>query len=72
MNADGSGQTRLTDSPAWDANPSWSPDGGRIAFASEREGDLEVYVMNADGSSQTRLTDDPDGDILPSWSPARR
>ena len=32
MNADGSGQTRLTDDPADDFNPSWSPDGGKIAF----------------------------------------
>jgi len=48
MNADGSGQTRLTDNPAYDAAPVWSPDGQRIAFYSTRDGNSEIYVMNAD------------------------
>jgi TolB protein len=68
MNADGSGQTRLTFSGA--ADPSWSPDGKKIVFASIRDGNAEIYVMNADGSGQTRLTDRPAAtDIFPVWSP---
>lgn len=47
---------RLTTDPAADFNPSWSPDGQRIAFASRRDRGMEVYVMNADGSEPTRLT----------------
>jgi len=65
MNADGSSQTRLTNSPATDFQPAWSPDGKKIAFTSMGE----VYVMNADGSNPTRLTNDPAGGSAPAWSP---
>src|SRR3990170_6246104 len=48
MNADGTGQTNLTNDPATDYAPAWSPDGTKIAFYSDRDGNLDVYVMNAD------------------------
>ena len=69
MNADGSGLTRLTDNLADDRFPAWSPDGRRMAFTSDRDGNKEIYVMNADGSAQTRLTNNPDHDMDPAWSP---
>ncbi len=57
MNADGTGQTRLTTTQTSEFNPAWSPDGTRIAFHSDREGNWEIYLMNSDGSAQTRITD---------------
>ena len=69
MNADGSGPTRLTNNAAADVEPAWSPDGSRIAFASTRDGNFEIYVMNADGSNQTRLTNNAAADDQPAWSP---
>ena len=41
----------------------------KIAFASKRNGDYEIYVMNNDGSNQTRLTNNPVMDTDPAWSP---
>ena len=72
MNADGSGQTRLTESGGSDYQPSWSPDGTQIIFASDRESDSyidDIWVMDADGSNQTRLTESGGYDYQPSWSP---
>jgi Tol biopolymer transport system component len=67
MNADGSGVTRLTDNPAADEDPAWSPDGTRLVFTSTRDGNYDLYVMNADGSGVTRLTTDPSRDESPAW-----
>jgi len=69
MDADGSNQTRLTNNPADDGSPAWSPDGSRIAFYSDRDGNYEIYVMDADGSNQTRITNNPAGDAFLDWSP---
>ena len=66
MDADGKNQTQLTDYTVIDAwDPSWSPDGQRIAFYAH----VSIYVMDADGKNQTQLTDHPANDWNPSWSP---
>jgi Tol biopolymer transport system component len=74
MRADGSGATRVTaDGGMWDASaettPSWSPDGSRLAFVSDRDGNKEIYVSRADGSSPQRFTQNSATDQFPSWSP---
>ena len=69
MSHDGSAQTRLTNSDAYDGNPRWSPDGKRIVFVSNRDGNSEIYIMNADGSQQTRFTDHHARETSPTWSP---
>jgi Tol biopolymer transport system component len=69
MNADGSNQTRLTFNAFDDTDPAWSPNGQKIAFASDRAGNLEIYVMNKDGTNQTRLTNNAAADFSPAWSP---
>jgi Tol biopolymer transport system component/serine/threonine protein kinase len=69
INNDGSELLQLTDNPATDGDPEWSPDGSKILFASERDGNFEVYVMNADGSEQARLTENDARDWAPTWSP---
>jgi TolB protein len=71
MDADGTGQRRLTVGPGWANNewPDWSPDGSKIAFHSDRDGNREIYVMNADGTGQTNLTNNAAEDETPAWSP---
>lgn len=69
MNIFGFDQTNLTNNPASDVNPIWSPDGSQIIFASERDGNWEVYIMNADGSEPANLTDNAGKDHSASWSP---
>jgi Tol biopolymer transport system component len=60
---------RLTHSPGYDAECSYSPDGSRILFVSDRDGDPDIYVMNADGSDVRQLTNAPGYDGGPFFSP---
>ena len=69
MKADGSNARRLTNNAAFDAGPTYSPDGKRIAFVSHRDGNYEIYLMNADGTDQHRLTQNPAQDRQPAFSP---
>ena len=71
MDADGGNQQRLTENRKNDESPSWSPDGTRIVFSSDRKGDFanyEIYLMDADGGNLQRLTENRGDDAVPSWS----
>ena len=52
---------------AW--SPSWFPDGTRIAFDSDRDGDVEIYTMRADGTDVRQPTANNAVDLNPAWSP---
>lgn len=77
IHTDGSGLTNITNNPAHDSNPFWSPDGKRIAFESDRNGTQGVYLVNADGSNLVPLSNNEIGQLLPlntdgrsnPWSP---
>ncbi|ATB35215.1 TolB protein [Cystobacter fuscus] len=57
----------LTRGQAVDDQPAWSPEGKHLVFASDRTGDVELFLMRADGSGQTRLTTSQGADWLPRW-----
>jgi Tol biopolymer transport system component len=75
MNADGSGQRRLTRDPGGDRGATWSPDGRELLFHRARgkrgalPGSADLWVMNADGSGQRRLVG---SDRNAAWSPDGR
>lgn len=69
VNADGSGLEKLDVGPGNCLWADWSPDGTRIAFVSDRERDMEIYVAGSDGSEVVRLTNHTLRDRYPRWSP---
>jgi dipeptidyl aminopeptidase/acylaminoacyl peptidase len=69
MDPNGSNAIRLTINTTVDTDPSVSPDGTKIAFQSNRDGDDEIYVMNLDGSGVVQLTTNSSADQAPVWSP---
>ncbi len=69
INANGSGKpTPLAKGTSHFMQPAWSPDGKRFAFVSDREGDVEIYLMNKDGGGVTNITNAPGKDWQPAWS----
>jgi Tol biopolymer transport system component len=70
MRADGTDRENLTDnSDANEGSPAMSPDGQHVAFESDRDGNVEIYVMNRNKSGVRRLTNNPAEDRSPAWSP---
>jgi TolB protein len=67
-NANGSDPRNLTQDPAFDGWPSWSPDGTQLVFASNRGGDYKVYVMQADGRDVRRVAETQGRATAPVWA----
>ena len=68
---DGGDRARLTSGPADDREPRYSPDGTRVAFASDRarEGSYDIWVADLRTGALSRRTDAPGEEYQPTWSP---
>jgi TolB protein len=73
MNADGSGQKRITNNRLAELTPSWSPDGKQIIFhrAVGGVGQFQLFTINADGTDEKQLTFPPGFSGFASWGRAK-
>jgi Tol biopolymer transport system component len=69
VNPDGTNQINISNNNDGDVLGEWSPDGSKIVFSSENNGNIDIYAVNANGSNKIRLTTDSATDETPSWSP---
>ncbi|MEL6414312.1 MAG: PDZ domain-containing protein, partial [Pseudomonadota bacterium] len=69
VSSNGGTATPITRDNGWDGMPVWSRDGSKLAFASDRNGNLDVYVMNADGTGLSRLTHHDANDYPSDFAP---
>src|SRR5205085_9423727 len=67
MDTNGANQTNITNNAASDTRVAFSPDGSKIAFMTDRDGNFEIYVMSPDGTGPTNLTNVLSRDAEPSW-----
>lgn len=69
VNPDGTDLRQLTSNAFWDTDPSWSPDAGKVAFSSNRDGDDDIWVIDATEGDPINRTNLGDGrDVQPEWS----
>jgi PKD repeat protein len=68
MSDDGSNQLNITNNGSTDFQPQFSPDGSRIVFVSDRDGNNEIYIMDSTTYVTTRVTFNDASDIQPAWS----
>lgn len=69
MDTDGHNEINLTEHPADDIQPTWSPTGEHILFVSDREGTHDLYLMEPDGSNVRRVFEEKSHRVAPIWSP---
>ncbi|MEJ2541830.1 MAG: PDZ domain-containing protein, partial [Gemmatimonadota bacterium] len=68
-NRNGSDPMRLTTHPGTESSPRFSPDGSRIAFSGEYDGNVDAFVVSVEGGAPTRLTWHPAADVVQGWTP---
>jgi TolB protein len=68
-NSDGTNSRNITNSPAFDGWPAWSPDGKWIAFASNRESAYQIYIMDENGGNVRLVANTEGRATAPRWSP---
>jgi hypothetical protein len=68
MHPDGTGVIRLLSDASIDKEPSFSPDGARVAFTSDRSGQMQIYVLDLVGKTVQQITKRPEGADEPSFS----
>ena len=69
MDTNGENLRNLTNHPARDSEPTWSPDGRFLAYVSNRDGDFKIYVMDTRTGEHRRLTNRHEKEWAPAWSP---
>ncbi len=69
INADGTGERRVSAGPGNDTLAVWSPEGWNVGFTSDRDGNYEIYWVGSDGLLETRVTSAGDLDNNPAWAP---
>ena len=69
MNSDGSNPKNLSRNPNFDGYPVVSPNGEKIAFVSDRDGNYEIYIMDIDGTNQINLTNSESWEDIPRFKP---
>lgn len=69
MDPDGGHRVAVVEDPADERDVAWSPDGTRLAFASDRAGTYDIYVLDVATNELHRLTTGPARDLTPEWSP---
>jgi TolB protein len=69
---DGASVTQLTNDAARDEMPTFSPDGGQVAFTSNRTGNWDIFLVDVAGGQPVQITTDPSDEIAPSFSPDGR
>lgn len=68
MAADGTNQQNLTNTPNSNEEfPAFTPDGSKVGFMTDRDGNWEVYLMNADGTNPVNVTNNPARDVGPDF-----